>query len=60
MGASFSIAKTLYLELFSIASESPFFKNKLVSISTLFLSEEGNANQILPSSAGYQRSIGKL
>ena len=59
-GASFSIDNILYLSLFSIELSSPFFKNKVVSISTLFLSEEGNASQIFPSSAWYQRSIAKL
>ena len=38
----------------------PFFNVKKVSKSTLFLSDEGNDNQILPSSAGYQRSKAKL
>ena len=52
-GASFSIANTLYLAssstklLVSIA----FFNIKKVSSSTLFLSDEGKDNQILPSSA---------
>ena len=59
-GASFSIPIILCFVMFLVAPESPFFKNKKVSKSTLFLSEEGNASQILPSSALYQRSIAKL
>ena len=38
----------------------PFFSIKNVAISILFLSEEGKANQILPSSASFQRSIAIL
>ena len=62
-GASFSIANILYVVEFSItlaSLSSPFLKYKEVSKSTLFLSEEGNANHRLPSSALYQRSIAKL
>ncbi len=62
-GASFSIASTLYLEEFSIALESlslPFLRYNEVSKSILFLSADGNASHILPSSAAYHRSIAML
>ena len=52
-GASFSIASILYLFKVDIGVllSCCFFDIKYVSSSTLFLSEEGKDNQILPSSA---------
>ncbi|ANS05167.1 hypothetical protein [uncultured Mediterranean phage] len=52
-GASFSIAMILYLALFftKISESAPFFNIKKVSSSTLFLSDDGNDNHKLPSSA---------
>ena len=52
-GASVSIAKTLYLafSLTNVLSSVPFFKIKNVSMSSLLKSEDGKANQTLPSLA---------
>ena len=62
VGASFSIAITLYLagEDTKLLLSCSFLSIKNVSSSILFLSDEGKLNQILPSSASYQRSIARL
>ena len=56
------MSNILYLakSVIAILESCAFFNIKKVSKSTLFLSEEGNDNHILPSSAGYQRSIARL
>ena len=61
-GASFSIANILYLvSVETKTSEScSFLRIKNVSKSTLFLSDDGNVNHILPSSALYHLSIARL
>ena len=52
-GGSFDTSITLYLDVSVTASSELcfFFNNKYVSSCILFLSQEGNDNQILPSSA---------
>ena len=52
-GASFSIDKILYLAFSTtkLLEFCPFLRIKNVSIFTLFLSDDGNDNQTLPSCA---------